>query len=151
VSQLSPGWVVKAVTLHGADITDVPTVFTSEHDGQVHIVLSSRPAAIEGQLRGEGTAPPGEATLYVFAQDRSSWNMTSPRTRMTDVGRTGKFTIDGLAAGHYYAIAIAREGLRLPPSPGAAFFELLSKEATPFEVGEGERRPLELQLWRWPE
>ena len=57
----------------------------------------------------------------------------------------------GLAAGRYYAIAIAREGFRPVPNAGAAFFELLGKEATPFDIAEGERKTLELRLWRWPE
>ena len=35
--------------------------------------------------------------------------------------------------------------------PGEAFFDLLSREATPFVIGDDERRTLELRLWRWPE
>ena len=39
----------------------------------------------------------------------------------------------------------------MPQTPREAFFELLSKEATPLVIGDDERRTLDLRLWRWPE
>ena len=39
----------------------------------------------------------------------------------------------------------------MPQTPSEAFFDLLSKDATPFVIGDDERRTLELRLWRWPE
>jgi hypothetical protein len=150
-TSLPRGWVVKAVTLNGADITDVPTVFSRQHDGQLQIVLSSRPSAIDGAVGGEPAGTVFDATVYVFAEDRASWSVSSPRTVTRDVREDGTFSVDGLAAGRYYAIAIARAGFRVPPHPGAAFFELLSKDATPFTVGDDERRTVDLRLWHWPE
>lgn len=151
VSSLPRGWIVKAVTLRGSDITDVPTVFTRQDDGQLQIVLSSKPSTIEGEVRGDQPGKTPEATVCVFAEDRASWNASSPRTVWSDVGENGRFSVSGLAAGRYLAVAVAREGFRKPESLGVAFFELLSKEATPFVVGDDERRTLDLPLWRWPE
>ena len=151
VPSLPRGWVVKAVTLGGADITDVPTVFTREHDGQLQIVLSSRPSTLEGAVRGEGPGAPPEAIVYVFSEDRASWHVSSPRTVHSDAGEDGRFIVSGLAGGRYLAVAIAREGFRRPANPGPAFFELLAREATPFVIGDDERRTLDLPLWRWPE
>ena len=63
-----------------------------------------------------------------------------------------RFSVDGLAAGRYYAIAIARDGLPdAAEHPAQAFFELLSKDATPFAIGDDERRTVDLRLWHWPE
>ena len=151
VAGLPSGSTVKAVLLRGDDITDVPTVFRAEDADQLQIVISSRASTLEGAVRGEGTSPPGDATVYVFGEDRSTWRMSSPRTHKSDAGADGKFSVGGLSAGRYYAIAVAREGLRMPQKPGEAFFDLLSREATPFAIGDDERRPLELRLWRWPE
>ena len=151
VTELPPGWAVKAVTLAGIDITDVPTTFKAEHDGQLHVVLSSRASTLEGTVRDDGTSPAGDATVYVFTEDRDGWRISSPRTHKSDTGENGKFSVGGLAAGRYYAIAVAREGFRPVANPGEAFFDLLSREATPFVVGDGERRTLELRLWRWPD
>ena len=93
VTELPAGWTVKAVTLAGTDITDVPTVFKQEHDGQLQVVLSSKASTLEGAVRGEGTSPPGEATVYVFGEDRSAWRMSSPRTHKSDAGENGKFSV----------------------------------------------------------
>ena len=148
---LPPGSTVKAVMLRGEDITDLPTIFRAEDSDQLQIVITSRVSTLEGTVRGEGTSPPGEATVYVFGEDRGAWRMSSPRTHKSDIGVDGKFSVGGLAAGRYYAIAVAREGFRQIPNAGEAFFELLSKEATAFVIGDDERRTLELRLWRWPE
>jgi hypothetical protein len=151
VTDLPAGWVVKAVTLADTDITDVPTVFKQEHDGELRVVLSSKPSTLEGTIRGENITPPGDATVYVFSQDRDGWRTSSPRTHKSDAGADGKFRVGGLTAGRYYAIAVARAGFRPVANAGEAFFDLLSKAATPFVVGDDERRTLELRLWRWPE
>jgi hypothetical protein len=151
VSGLPAGWVVKAVTLAGADITDVPTAFTLDHEDRLHVVLSSKVATVEGTVGGEGSAPAVDATVYVFAEDRGSWRISSPRTRSVDAGQDGRFRIADLAAGRYYAVAIAREGFRVPLQAGEAFFEVLSRAATPFVVGDDERRTIELKVLRWPE
>ena len=135
--------------LNGADITDVPTAFRSEDDGRLEIVLTSRSSTLEGQIRSEKGS--GEVTVYVFSDDRAAWSTSSPRTVFSDVSESGRFTVNGLVAGRYYAIAIAREGYRPPPSPGAAFFDLLSRDATAFTIGDDERKALDLRLWRWPE
>jgi hypothetical protein len=39
----------------------------------------------------------------------------------------------------------------MPQSPREAFFDVLSREATPFVIGDDDRRTLELRVWRWPE
>jgi len=151
VADLPAGWVLKAVTLAGTDITDVPTVFKREDHGQLQVVLSSKASSLEGTVRGEGSSPPADAMVYVFSEDRSGWRMSSPRTHKSDAGANGKFTVGGLAAGRYYAIAVARDGFRPPANPGESFFGLLSRDATPFVIGDDDRRTLELPLWRWPE
>ena len=111
----------------------------------------SRLSAIEGEVRDEHSKPATDAMVYVFSEDRKSWSLASPRTVFSDVRPDGRFTVGRLTGGSYLAIAVAREGLRLPQSPREAFFELLSREATPFVIGDGERRTLDLRLWRWPE
>ena len=63
----------------------------------------------------------------------------------------GRFSVTGLAAGRYYAIAIARDGFRKPQSAGEAFFKLLSTGATPFVIGADDRRRVDLAVWHWPE
>ena len=151
VSGLPTGWAVKSILLNDADITDVPTVFTKEHDGQLQVVLSSRLSALEGEVRDESGKTTEDAIVYVFSEDRRSWSLASPRTVFSDVRPDGRFRVGELTGGRYFAIAVARDGLRLPQSPREAFFDVLSREATPFVIGDDERRTLELRVWRWPQ
>ena len=151
VACLPSGSTLKGVLLRGEDITDVPTAFRAEDDDQLQIVISSRVSTLEGVVRGEGTSPPGDATVYVFGEQRGAWRMSSPRTHKSDAGEDGKFSVSGLAAGRYYAIARGSRGISSGREPGEAFFDSLSKEATAFVIGDDERRTLELRLWRWPE
>jgi hypothetical protein len=151
VSGLPDGWAVKSILLNGAEIMDLPTVFSRDHDGQLQVVLSSRLSAIEGEVRDEHGKPAADAMVYVFSEDRRSWSLASPRTVFSDVRPDGRFRVGALTGGRYFAIAVAREGLRMPQSPREAFFELLSREATPFVIGDDERRTLDLRLWRWPQ
>ena len=151
VSGLPSGWAVKAVLLNGADITDVPTVFTKEHDGQLQVVLSSRLSTLEGDVRDESGKTADDAMVFVFPEDRRSWLLASPRMVFSDIRPDGRFRVGGLVGGRYFAIAVAREGFRMPQSLREPFFELLSREATPFVIGDDERRTVELRLWHWPE
>ena len=64
MSGLSSGWAVKAVMLNGADITDVPTVFTKEHDGQLQVVLGSRLSTLEGEVRDDTGKTVDDAMVY---------------------------------------------------------------------------------------
>ena len=89
--------------------------------------------------------------VFVFSEERKSWSLASPRTVFSDVRPDGRFRVGGLTGGHYLAIAVARDGFRMPQTPREAFFDLLSKDATPFVIADDERRTLELRLWRWPE
>ena len=133
------------------DITDEPTVFRPEHNGLLQLVLTARPSALEGLVLDDSGKPMGEATVYVFGEHHASWSVSSPRTRVIDARENGRFSIEGLTAGRYFAIAGAREGFRPPDTPGVAFFSVLSKEATPFVVGENDRRTVDLRAWPWPE
>ena len=114
------------------------------------MVLTSKPSTLEGTIIGEDASAPADAMIFIFAEDRDGWRMASPRTHKGE-SKNGKFSVGGLTAGRYYAIAVAREGFRPVANPGEAFFDLLSKEATPFAIGDDERRTLDLRLWRWPE
>ncbi len=102
--------------LRGEDITDVPMLAIPKSG--ILQTCPSRVTTLEGTVRSEGTSPPGEATVYVFGEDRSAWRMSSPRTHKSDAGEDGKFSVSGLAAGRYYAIAVARDGFRPVASPG---------------------------------
>ena len=56
----------------------------------------------------------------------------------------GRFSTKGLPAGHYLAIAVdvVEEGQSSDPE----FLEQIRSDATPFDLGDGERKALALKL-----
>ena len=88
---------MKAVTLAGTDMTDVPTSFTRQDDGQLEVILSSKPSTLEGEVRGEEPGRPLDAAVYVFSEAPASWTISSPRTVRSDVQPNGRFSVTGLA------------------------------------------------------
>jgi hypothetical protein len=150
-ASLPPGWALHSVMLGANDITDQPTVFRAEHDGQIQMIVTTRAAAVEGVVTDEKGAKVGSGTVYVFSEDRASWKMGSPRTHRADIRDDGRFALRGLAAGRYLAVAVSSGGFRPVSDVGEEFFEALKSAAEPLTIGDGERRTLALRIWRWPE
>jgi hypothetical protein len=150
-ASLPPGWALRAVMLGGTDITDQPTVFRPEHDGQIQLVVTTRASMVEGVVTDEHGAATGDATVYVFAEDKTSWRMSSPRVHRAQVGDDGRFAVRGLTGGRYLAVAVSHEGFRPIQNAGEAFFAALQTAATSLVVGDDEKRAIELRAWRWPE
>ena len=90
-------------------------------------------------------------TVYVFSEDRASWRMGSPRTHRADIRDDGRFALRALTAGRYLAVAVSSERFRPMSDLGEEFFEALKSAAEPLVIGDGERRTIELRIWRWPE
>jgi hypothetical protein len=151
LASLPENWALQAVVLGGVDVTDVPTVFRPDHDGRLQMIVTTRAGAIEGRVTGERGEDGTDATVYVFPEERVSWQHSSPRVRTSEVGDGGRFVVRGLPAGRYLAAAVAREGFRAPANAGEEFFAVLSTQATAFVIGDDEKRTLDLPVWRWPE
>jgi protocatechuate 3,4-dioxygenase beta subunit len=136
---------LKAVTLGGEDITDRPREFKT--GDRVTMVLTSRASTVEGNVTdGKGQAS-GNASLILFSDDKTSWRLSSSRTRRANADQTGRYRITGLMPGRYFIAAMPRDRLIAPWSlADATFFEQLSKEATEVVVGEDEQRQVDLKV-----
>jgi hypothetical protein len=137
---------LKAVRLAGTDdITDNPREF--KNGDKVTLVLTSRASTLEGNVTDAAGKPSADAALLIFSEDKASWRMNSFKTRRSIVAPNGHYKIPGLMPGRYFAAAIARDRLDMPPGGAdAAFFEELAKEATTFVIGEDEQRQVDLKV-----
>jgi hypothetical protein len=136
---------LKAVMLGAEDITDNPREFKT--GDKVTLVLTSRASTLEGNVTDAAGKPATEAALLVFSEDKASWRMNSFRTKRSVVAPNGHYQVSGLMPGRYFAAAVSRDRLSLPPGgPDAAFFEQLAKEATSFVIGEDEQRQVDLKV-----
>jgi hypothetical protein len=141
----APNQYLKAVILGAEDITDNPREF--KNGDKVTLVLTSRASTLEGNVTDAAGKPSTDAALLVFSEDKAFWRMNSLRTKRSVVAPNGHYLVSGLMPGRYFAVAVSRDRLTLPPGgPDQAFFEQLSKEATSFVIGEDEQRQVDLKV-----
>jgi hypothetical protein len=146
-----PTWGLKAVLLNGKDITDVPTAFTANDSGHLQVVFTAKAPGLEGIVTDDTGKPTMDASVVVFGQDPATWQARSSFLRTMRVIKDGKFAINGLREGRYFAVALPMEASINITQPGVAFLETLSKIATPVVLNPGERRTLDLGVVRIPQ
>jgi hypothetical protein len=143
-----PGWGLKSVLLNGKDITDVPTTFTASDSGHLQVVFTAKAPGVEGIVTDDAGKPTTEATVIVFGQDPASWQPRSSFMRSTRAIIDGKYAINGLREGRYFAVAVPLEAPVNMMEPGLEFLETLSKVATPLILNPGEKRTVDLTIVR---
>jgi hypothetical protein len=144
-------WALKAIMLGATDITDTPVEFTKEHSGHLQIVVSTRPALIEGTVTGDDGAPVEQAMVLIFPEDKDSWKVGSPRVRTAMSMNGGKYSSTGLIGGRYFAVALPFRSVMMTPDTPPDFFERLAKDATRLVVADDERRVVDLRLSKPPD
>jgi len=105
-----PGFALDAVRLDGADLTDAVLPFgraDQSLDG-VEVVLTNQVSEITGVVADRRGRPNDRAAIFVFAVDDSTWYPRSRFVGVTTADREGRYRIEGLPAGDYYAAPVAR-------------------------------------------
>jgi hypothetical protein len=138
-------WLLKSVTLNGADITDkpLPTPAGSQVAGVV-VTIGRKAAELSGTVRDARGMPTSDYTVVLFAADPAR---RGPATRFTRTARpdvTGRFTVGNLPAGDYLAATVeyVEPGQQTDPE----FLERLVHAATPVSLAEAEKKTLSLKL-----
>jgi hypothetical protein len=138
------GWMVGSLRHAGRDITSGSLVFRGEDVEDIEIQLTQRIAAIGGVVRDVRGQAVGDATVVVFAADRSRWEPGSRFLRAVRPDQDGRFTIDGLLAGRYMAVAL--DFLESGEETNPETLEQLRSLATGVTLNEGESRTLDLRV-----
>jgi hypothetical protein len=140
-----PGWMLKAVHLDGVDITDTPTDLTgvTEVTG-LEITLTNRLTHVTGGVTDDRGAALKDYSVVVFATDPERWGGQSRFLRSARPDQDGRFQIQGLPAGEYFAVAV--EYIQLGDWMDPEVLEQLRFRATRFSLGDGENRNLDLRL-----
>ena len=99
------GWLLKKVTLNGADITDQPIDFSKGDVDGIEITLSSRGPVLNGSVTDAGT-PSVNCTVVVYANDATKWTFPSRYFAQVRPDPQGRFSIIGLPPGDYLALAL---------------------------------------------
>jgi len=143
-----PGWGLKAVLLNGKDITDVPTTLSSSDSGHLQVVFTGKAPALEGIVIDEAGKPTSDASIVIFGHDRATWQAQSSFLRTMRPVADGKYAMNGLREGRYFAVALPLEVSVNTIQPSVDFLESLSKVATPLVLNAGEKRMVDLTVVR---
>jgi hypothetical protein len=103
---LPPPWVVKSVLYHGADITDQAFDVTErEQFRDVRVTITDAGSELTGVVQNARDLPAANTGVLVFPRVALFWLRTNRRMRIAYTDREGKFTVAGLPAGEYLAVA----------------------------------------------
>jgi hypothetical protein len=106
IEGLPPPWVVKAVMLRGSDITDLEVpVSALEQIHDLRITIADASSEVSGVVQNARNLPVANAAVVVYSRVPLFWLRTSRRVRVTNTDRDGRFSVPGLPAGEYLAVA----------------------------------------------
>ncbi|MEX1128299.1 MAG: carboxypeptidase-like regulatory domain-containing protein, partial [Vicinamibacterales bacterium] len=144
-ANIPAGFVLKAVTLNGTDITDAGLdIRSGDPISGLEVVLTSKTTEVNGSVKA-GNDPATDYTVIMFSDDPEKWRV--PMTRHIASARPnqqGRFVVKHLPAGSYYALALdyIAQGDWNDPD----VLDRLKSKATRFTVDEGDVKTLELTL-----
>ncbi len=144
VSEMPANWMLKAVRVDGADITDQPVDF-GQGTRKIEIVLTDRVSIVRGNVMDRSGRPMDNVSVVLFADDSSLWEGESSRfVRETRSGRDGGFELTGLPPGDHLAVAIEN----LPPQAwmNTDVLNRLRPLATRFRLDEGSEHVVSLRV-----
>ena len=138
------GWGLKAVRLETTDVTDKPIEFAGIGTRKLQIVLTNYVTHVSGFVADTSGRAAVNATVVVFAVDRTKWQFLSRFSQLAVTDENGQFTISALPSGDYFAVALNR----LPDSQWLhpEFLESIRRIATELHLGEGQHLTLSLRI-----
>jgi hypothetical protein len=105
---LEPPWVLKSVMMHGSDVTDLEVPMPERAQIQdVRITITDESSEVSGLVQNARDLPVPNVGVMVFSKVPLFWLRTNRRMRVTYTDRDGRFSVPGLPAGEYLAVASA--------------------------------------------
>jgi hypothetical protein len=140
------GWIVKSVRAGGDDVTDTGVDFKpGEAMTGIEVTLTSRTTSITGGVTSSDGTALKDYTVVIFSESPEHWRM--PMTRWvsgTRPNQEGRFQVQNLPAGQYYAIAV--DYLPQGEWGDPELLERLKSRAKRFSLDEGATQTLDLKL-----
>ena len=139
-------WTLGAVRLNDKDITDVPwdVPMRGETLGGLQIVVTQKIGRVSGTVADAKGVPTAAATVVIFSDEPELWIPGSRFIRTTRPGADGRFSIAGLPAGTYRAIA--RDFVEEGQWEDRKFLEEARADGVRFTLSEGGTESISLKL-----
>jgi hypothetical protein len=144
-AQMPRGWVLKAVTVDGRDVTDTPIDLRSgQRVSNVTVVFTDKLSEINGLLTDDRGTPITDYTMLAFPADPALWRPQARHILTARPDQTGKFQIRGLPPGEYLLAAVdpAEQGEWFEPS----FLDEHRGGATRVTLGDGDVKTQNLRI-----
>jgi len=140
------GLTPRAVHVNGVDIIDSGIEIKPNEDvAGVEIEMTSHAAELSGRVTNARGAAVKDYAVVVFPQDRDRWGATGVRYMKSGrPDQDGRFKIVAVPPGDYAAVAL--DYVEPGESSDPEFLERVRMRATPFSIGEGETKTLDLKL-----
>jgi hypothetical protein len=150
VTGLPEEWAVKSVLVNGVETVDKPFDPRGMQNADVRIVLTDRITEMIGRV--DDGAPAGgdggrQYDVVVFADDATKWTYPSRYVRTVRTDENGTFRMTALPGNERY-LAVAVDYLEEGEGGDPEFLERIRNQATPFILGDAERRAVDLRLVR---
>jgi hypothetical protein len=138
IEGLPTPWVLKSVLYRGTDMTDRQfDVSGREVLRDVRVTITDARSEVTGVVENARHLPVANTSVLVFPSVPLFWMRTNRRMRIAYTDREGRFTVPGLPAGEYLAVAslaadesdLGRQDRLLAWQPLATPFVLASDDA----------------------
>jgi hypothetical protein len=144
-------WTLKSALFNGRDVSDLPLTVegATEITGLV-ATFTDRAAGLTGTVRNSQNSIDATASILVFPTDRTLWvdyGSVPRRLRVVTTDRDGAYTVAGLPAGEYFAIAVPQENAE--GWQRSAFLAQAAAVATRVTIGESGIVTVDLVTRRW--
>jgi hypothetical protein len=143
VEGLPAEWTVKSIVVGAADVTDVPLDLRGTEQVAARIVLTDRVTEVNGSA-GVQNQSVRDFTVVVFADDQALWPFPSRFVRSARADAQGRFTVRGLPAASYLAVALSY--LEDGETQDAEFLQRLRERAASFSLRDGDTKTLSLRV-----
>lgn len=139
------GWTLKAVTLNGQDITDVPMEFpTGQNVSGMQLVLTKKVSALSGQVLDSKGTPALDATVVVFPANDKLWTYQSRFIKAARPDQSGRYQMSALPGEDYLIVAL--QGLEDGQAGDPDFLASIKDQGTKFSISDGETKVVDVKL-----
>ena len=137
-------WTVKAITIAGQDVSDVPVeIKAGQNVDNVTVVLTDRTTEVSGTVRDGKNAGVPALTVIAFSSDEQHWRPQSRRISAVRTDQAGAFRVRNLPPGDYLVVAVddVEQGEWFDP----AYLQKIREGATRVSISEGEKKVQDLK------
>jgi hypothetical protein len=141
---LPAGWAQKGVRFNDRDVTDSGVNVGVDPVAGVEIVITDVVGELSGRVLDANGQPVRGAWVVVFTQDRARWRQPFRYAQQGRMGATNEYKVPIVQGGALYAVAL--ESIEPGETMDPAFLERMIDRATRIDLGDGEKKRLDLTV-----